>query len=208
MHEGKKEIYRVSGDNVLVKITDGVYAEKSRTNNTTVKYISVNDGSVNVSNTIPVITSDDSISGAGSYYIKTCEDKTYKITNASGEEVAKCGIRAYWELPYIVYRKFEKDEKSAILIQQENEVSLYDLDHKKVLKTYNHAGDVELFENSPFVKMSAGSGKKQICNLLNTGANCVNIMNDEEIVAYPTFIRVGRVTYSYGLTEVYNASQE
>ena len=204
--DSKSEVYAASSNNPIVKISDGVFAEKSRQTKDIVKYIVITGEEVNTSKSEPKVEYDYSISRSGNYFTKNCTDG-FKIVDKSDSEVIGCELWQVWELSKSVYKKFEADGKHAVLFLKEDGVHLYDLKKKEDIKLYKSASDVQVYENSAFIKLTDEKGKMLICNVFEPKLNCIKYEKGK-IKTYPTFLTIDDKTYTYELKEVKNADQK
>ena len=196
-----KVLFNCGNENKLAKLSDGIYIEKNRSTNKTVKYYVVDNNEAKVVNGLPDDSKAFSISKTDKYYKTSCgSGKDSKITDANGGEILPCSSREYWFLSKNTYKNIEKNSgKEAILFQGDDGAHLYDLKEKKDIKVYAGAGDVVVYENSAFIRITKGNGKRAICNVFELDKECVEINSNKELAVYPTFFTVGNKTYSYNL---------
>ena len=199
-----KELYTASSNNKLAKATEGVFVEISSKTNKTVKYITVDKDEIGTSTTKPTVDYDASISNSKKYYIKSCDDAKSgsKIVDDSNNEVVPCGIEKMWELSKNTYKRLANDGKEVVIILRNDGVHLYDLKEGKDLKVYADAYDVEVFENSVFIKVTLKKDRKRMCNVFEPDTDCVVIKGNPSV--FPTCFNVDDRIYSYSLKVMSN----
>ena len=201
---GNQELYKVASENIVAKVADGIFAEKNRSTGDVVKYVSVDSNSAKTSSSMPSIKNRSGISNGSNYFVESCGgSKGFKFSNNNGV-VVNCGVEAYWELSESTYKAFGQNEKYPVLIQKEDGVHLFDLGDNKDIKVYEKAGDVEVYADSAFIKMSKDANTKMICNVFEPDVDCLKISREARVEAYGTYLRVDGITYSYNLKEVKN----
>ena len=204
----KKVIYTADTGNTLSRLSNGVLIERNKKTGKTITYIIVTNGEAQKSDTLPTGgTSATSISGSDRYYQNTCDDGAgYRIVDKNNKELLGCSTQSRWYLSKNVYKKFEAEGKEVIVLQEGDGVHLYDLKEGKDIKVYENAGDAVLYENSPFIRLSYKSNKRQMCNLFELDKKCIDIKGINT-VTFPTYFIDNNVVYSYNLQEVLYASK-
>ncbi len=198
----KNEIYSSPATNSMTKLFNGVFVEKDIVEKKIINYLTIDNNAVEKTRQRPNIAPDKSISGAREYYATQCSGG-YNITGV----IDDCSIKAYWELPSLVYSWYSENNKKPVVILKEDGIHLFDMQGQKDIKKYDKSYSFETFDDSVFVKLYLDSGEKRMCNILEPNKDCMTI-DGKTINVYATYFTVDRKTYSYNLTEVYNATTE
>lgn len=198
------EIYKASNSAaVLLKVSEGVFAEKTSMEGTVTKYISLKNGQTSTSKTMPKTKNEKYISNSGSYRLANCESyHGNKVVNNNGDTVIDCNVGAFYELSTSVYKKYEKEDMHVILYQKDNNVHVYDMKGRKDIVTYKGAVDATLTDDSVFVELIMKDEKHRMCNIFKPNIDCIEVSDANEIKPYTTFLVANGKTYSYELKEV------
>ena len=199
-----KELYTAPSNNKLAKATEGVFVEIDSKTNKTVKYIAVDKDEISTSNTKPSVDYDASISKSKKYYVKSCDDgkSGSKIVDDSNNEIVPCGIEKMWELSKNTYERLANDGKEAVIFLRSDGAHLYNLKEGKDIKVYADAYDVEVFENSVFIRLTLKKNRKRMCNIFEPDTECVVIKGNPSV--FPTCFTVDDRIYSYSLKVMSN----
>ena len=184
---GGTSIYSTTRNAIVVR--NGNLAERD---GNTVQYIKIQDDKVTKTSQPPT-AAIATISDAGTYIVKPCEDSEYSIATIDGADVTKCEIRGYIELSLSLYKAYQNIfAKAPILIQTSNELQLFDMKTKKTISIYDGQSLIS-FEDSPFILVqNYDNDESYVCNILKNNekdGGCISFPSTSlDVEGYSNYI--------------------